>query len=171
MHVHMLSVAVLAMTTSACREPGCRQAAAMDGPVQVLPDIAGFAAAPEGHDPAYRRRDYVRAGETVSVILASFPMNHEQYRDWLRMSTAYFPQAELGIDASRGNGFYQCTEDTPTRCNLLLQLSCGLHIEIRGSGTTARRRDADDILLGLTLPRMAETCAGLVPMSSRQPRR
>jgi hypothetical protein len=123
----------------------------------VLPDIVGFVAAPEAGSLAYRRRSYSRDGETTTVTLARFAMTAEQYQDWQRLSLADFPQARLDIDGSEGNGFYQCAPAEPDRCNLLVQLRCGLHLEIRGQGA-ARRKDADQLARGLELRRMAAAC-------------
>ena len=140
-----------------CRAAATTARAMPSSSSPVLPDIPGFASGPEERSGGYFRRSYARQAETTAVTLAHFPMSAEQYQDWLRMSTADFPQADLALGSNDGNGFYQCAADDPSRCNLLLQLRCGLHIEIRGQGI-ARRADADAILRGLALPALAASC-------------
>jgi hypothetical protein len=119
-------------------------------PPRVLPDVPGFTGGPEERGPAYVRRTYAHGPENTTVTLARFPMSDRQYEDWLRMSTADYPQAPLEVGPGEGNGFYQCAPDDPSRCNLLVQLRCGVHLEIRGQGV-ARRADADAVLRGLGL--------------------
>jgi hypothetical protein len=151
------SLVVLILAAAACRPSRPAVGASADGSGNALPAIAGFVAGPETSGASYQRRSYARDGETTTVTLARFPMSAEQYQGWLRMSTADFPQARLDLDGSEGNGFYQCAEGDPSRCNLLVQLRCGLHLEIRGQGT-ARRRDSDDVLRALDLPTLAKRC-------------
>jgi hypothetical protein len=74
--------------------------------------------------------------------------DERDYEDWLRMRTTDFLQADLAVGPAEDSGFHQCAVHEPSRCNLLLQLRCGLHIGIRGQGI-ARREDADAILRGL----------------------
>jgi hypothetical protein len=116
----------------------------------ALPALDGFAAGPEERGAGYVRRTYAREGDQVTVTLAQFAMSAPQYDQWLRMSADY-PQAELGLAAGEGNGFFECAAGDPSRCNLLLQLRRGVHVEIRGQGV-ARRRDAEAIARGLDLP-------------------
>ena len=52
--------------------------------------------------------------------------------------------------AEDANGFYQCTEPPAPSCDLLIQLRSGVHVEIRGSGTTSRA-DVDAIARALPL--------------------
>jgi hypothetical protein len=123
----------------------------------LLPDIPGFAGGARETGPAYSRRTYTRGSDSTTVTFGRFPMTGPQYEEWLRMSRADFPQADLAVSAAQGNGFCQCSAEDPSRCNLLVQLRCGLHIEIRGAGV-ARRADADALLRGLDLPRLARSC-------------
>jgi hypothetical protein len=139
-----------------CREHGPEPARTATS-ASVLPDIPGFAAKSEESGPTYSRRAYTRGSESTTVTLARFPLSEAQYEEWLRMSRADFPQAVLDLSPADGNGFYQCATDDASRCNLLVQLRCGLHLEIRGAGV-ARRADADAILAGLALPRLAGSC-------------
>jgi hypothetical protein len=126
---------------------------------QVLPDIPGFTGGPQEAGPGFVRRGYTHGSETTTVTLAQLPMTDAQYEEWLRASTDSFPQADLGIEAGQGNGFYQCAPEDPSRCNLLVQLRCGVHLELRGP-TVARRRNADAIAQSLSLPALVRTCAG-----------
>ncbi len=148
-----------ALSLFSCRaagpQPTARVATATSS--HVLPDVPGFDGGPEEHGTRYWRRTYARAAETTTVTLARFSMSDEQYQGWLRMSKADFPQADLPVGPTDGNGFYQCAANDPSRCNLLVQLRCGLHLEIRGQGI-ARREDADAILRGLGLPALGENC-------------
>jgi hypothetical protein len=89
-------------------------------------------------------------------------MTADQYREWLRASTDSFLQADLGIEPSHGNGFYQCAPKDPSRCDLLVQLRCGIHLELRGP-TVARRTDADAIAQSLSLPSLVRACDGQAP--------
>jgi hypothetical protein len=118
-----------------------------------LPDaIAGFAAGPLEHAPTHLRRTYVRGAARIDVTLARYPMDAEAYQSWVKMSAEGFPQAALGLPDGDGNGFYQCSAGPPERCDLLIQLRAGVHIEIRGGGT-ATRADLDTIRQGLPLRR------------------
>ena len=149
--------------------PSCHRGAAVPasdqaqtGSGQRLPDIPGFSGGPQEAGPGFLRRSYTHASETITVTLARFPMTAAQYQEWLRASTGSFPQADLGIEPSQGNGFYQCAPEDPSRCNLLVQLRCGIHLELRGP-TVARRRDADAISQGLALPSLVRACDGQEP--------
>jgi hypothetical protein len=138
----------------------CRhEAARTDAPAaaRALPDIAGFVAGEEAKSGSFVRRSYARDGERTTVTLARFSMGAAGYDEWVRMSTTDFPQASLDIGSARGNGFYQCAADDASRCNLLIQLRCGIHIEIRGE-SLAKRADADAIARGLDLRRMDDAC-------------
>jgi hypothetical protein len=146
----------LALGGFSCRERGLQSAPKESSP-SALPDIPGFVAGNEESGPMYSRRAYARAADRTTVTLARFPMSQAQYEEWLRMSRADFPQAELSMSPAEGNGFYQCAAYDASRCNLLVQLRCGLHLEIRGSGF-AGRGDLDAILAGLDLPRLARSC-------------
>jgi hypothetical protein len=91
-------------------------------------------------------------------------MTGDQYREWVRMSSESYPQAALDVDGSDGNGFYQCREDNPDRCDLLIQLRCGLHVEIRGVGT-ALKAHADLLAKFLDLRRRVLDCQTPSPAS------
>jgi hypothetical protein len=119
--------------------------------------MPGFSAGLAEQTSAYTRRLYRRDGEQVSVTLARFPMTGDQYREWVRMSTESYPQAALDVDGSDGNGFYQCRDDKPDHCDLLIQLRCGLHVEIRGEGT-ALKAHADLLAKSLDLRRRVLDC-------------
>ncbi len=150
MSIRTACLFLCALSALACRAASPSQAARVEAATSshVLPDIPGFSGGPEERGAGFFRRSYARKAEATTVTLARFPMSAEQYQGWLRMSTAGFPQADLATGSNDGNGFYQCAADDSSRCNLLLQLRCGLHVEIRGQGI-ARRADADDILRGL----------------------
>lgn len=94
------------------------------------------------------RRTYAAGDVRIDVTRARFPMTPKQYDDWVRTSTAGFPQATDVVPADAGNGFYQCTETPRPSCDLLIQLRAGVHLEIRGGGTSTRA-DVDTIARGL----------------------
>jgi hypothetical protein len=129
-----------------------------------LPEVPGFSADLADQTSAYTRRLYRRDGEQVSVTLAPFPMTVDQYREWVRMSTESYSQAALDVDGSEGNGFYQCRDENPDRCDLLIQLRCGLHVEIRGIGT-ALKAHADLLAKSLDLRRRVLDCQPSSPAS------
>jgi hypothetical protein len=154
----LLAVASIAST--------CRRAAPPPGPVVapppprtssaglVLPDVAGFEAGPQVEGPAYVRRPYGRGRARIEVTLARMPMSPEAYGDWVRTSTASFPQAALDLPAGDANGFYQCSDGANPSCDLLIQLRAGFHFEIRGGGTSSRD-DVDALARGLPLRALA----------------
>lgn len=125
---------------------------------RVLPGIAGFSASAQQTEAQYVRRTYWRDGDGVTVTLASLPMSDELYRDWVRLSEAGFAQADLGVPPESGNGFYECSAADGARCNLLVQMRCGAHLEIRGEHGVARRADADAVARGLPLHALAAQC-------------
>jgi hypothetical protein len=157
MSVRNAYLGLAALSVLCCREGSPRPPVSTNSPPKVLPDIPGFTGGAEAAGPTYSRRTYTRGSDSTTVTFGRFPMTRQQYEEWLRMSRADFPQADLGVGAAQGNGFYQCSAEDPSRCNLLVQLRCGLHIEIRGAGV-ARRADADALLRGLDLPRLARSC-------------
>jgi hypothetical protein len=119
----------------------------------TLPDVAGFhGATPEADGGAVRRR-YTRGKVDITVTAARLPMSPEQYDGWVKTSVGGFPQATLDVPAERGNGFYQC--DGHNRCDLLIQLRSGVHLELRGGGTSTRE-DVNAIARELPLRAMAE---------------
>jgi hypothetical protein len=116
-----------------------------------LPDrIGGFTADPPTTDGTAVHRTYVRGATRIAVTLARFPMSDEQYRGWVRASREGFPQAALDVPDGAGNGFYQCAEGGRPGCDLLIQLRSGVHVEIRGGGTSSRE-DVDTIARALPL--------------------
>jgi hypothetical protein len=127
--------------------------AAADSPL-VLPDVNGFAAGATSRTAGYVRRTYTRAGARLDVTLARMPMSADDYVRWVKMSTASFPQAALELPAAEGNGFYQCSDGSPPSCDLLIQLRAGLHLEVRGGGTSSRG-DVDALARGLPLVTLA----------------
>lgn len=90
---------------------------------------------------------FTRGTARIHVTLAAYPLTDEAWSSWLAAS-ASFPQARLPWAADVANGFYQCDEDTPPHCDLLVQLRAGFHLELRG-GKTSRRADVDDLCAGL----------------------
>ena len=115
----------------------------------ALPDVSGFAAGASSRGAGYVRRTYTRGGARIDVTLARMPMSADDYANWVKMS-ASFPQAALELPATDANGFYQSSDGPPPSCDLLIQLRVGLHIEVRGGGTSSRR-DVDALARGLSL--------------------
>ncbi len=135
---------------------GCRRAAPA-APVFDLPDaIPGFSAGAREPGDGYVRRTYTAGAAHITVTLARHPMDQAAYDSWLAMSNAGFPQADLGLPAAAGNGFYQCEARAPDSCDLLIQLRSGVHVEIRGAGTSTRR-DVDAIRSALPLTALADS--------------
>jgi hypothetical protein len=127
--------------------------AAVPRPAELPDVIADFSAGPIAHEGGGVRRQYTRAGTRIVVTLARLPMTDTQYAEWVKMSTGAFPQATLDVRPERGNGFYQCDEHE--RCDLLIQLRSGVHLEIRGGGTSSRE-DVNAIARELPLRALAE---------------
>jgi hypothetical protein len=116
-----------------------------------LPDrIATFDAGPLVSGDGFTRRTYSRAGAHVTVTLAHIDLGIDGYDRWVRQSEQGYPQATLDLPAGAGNGFYECTDPAMVRCNLLIQLRSGAHVEIRGDPASSRV-DADAIAAGLPL--------------------
>ena len=90
---------------------------------------------------------FTRGTARIHVTLAAYPVTAERWSSWLAAS-ASFPQAPLPWAADVANGFYQCDEDVPPHCDLLIQLRAGFHLELRG-GKTSRRSDVDELCAGL----------------------
>ena len=120
----------------------------------ALPDVDGFVAGVSSPSLGYVRRTYTRARARVEVTLARLPMSPEGYASWVKMSTASFPQAALDLPAADANGFYQCTGGSPPSCDLLIQLRAGVHLELRGGGTSSRD-DVAALARGLPLATLA----------------
>jgi hypothetical protein len=133
----------------------CRRASAPTAVVFDLPDaIPGFAAGAREPGDGYLRRTYSAGATRITVTLARHPMDDAAWDGWVRMSTTGFPQADVGLPADAGNGFYQCDDRAPDRCDLLIQLRSGIHLEIRGGGTSTRH-DVDAIRRGLPMAALA----------------
>ncbi len=114
-----------------------------------LPEVAGFVAGPPAPGDGFVRRTYARGRARVQVTLARLPMSAGDYQRWVAAS-ASFPQADLGLAGGDANGFYQCAEGDDDRCDLLVQLRAGLHLELRAGGS-ATRADVDTLARGLPL--------------------
>jgi hypothetical protein len=158
-----LVAAVLAFGALACRRPpkALREVPpAHDSPGLSLPaELAGFSASTEEAGAGYARRTYGRGRTHVDVTLAQGPLPPGGFAGWVTMSQA-FPQATLDAPEGDANGFYQCTDVPKPTCDLLIQLRSGVHVEIRGGGTTSRD-DVDAIARGLPLRALAVTPAPL----------
>ena len=109
---------------------------------------------PRVADASAIRRAYTRGGTRIDVTLARYPMSAGAYDRWVEASVAGFPQATLSLPAEEANGFYQCTTGERPSCDLLVQLRAGVHLEIRGAGTSTRD-DVDLIARGLDLRALA----------------
>jgi hypothetical protein len=158
----------LGLLAAATIAGGCRRAPAVVPPrapvtapaprassnALALSDVAGFVAGPEVPGPTYVRRQYSRGRARIEVTLARMPMSPEAYAEWVRMSTASFPQAALDLPAADANGFYQCSDGANPSCDLLIQLRAGFHVEIRGGGTSTRD-DVDALARALPLRALA----------------
>ena len=120
-----------------------------------LPDvIPSWSAGPLQAREGYVRRTYTRGAARVTVTLARYQMSPDQYDEWVRTSEAGYPQAALDVAPGSGNGFYQCAEQAPSKCDLLIQLRAGAHLEVRGEGA-ATRADVEALARGLPLRSLA----------------
>jgi hypothetical protein len=149
-HRPMLLAAAVAL--SACRRAPPAPPAPFD-----LPDaIPGFTAGAREPGDGWLRRTYSAGATRITVTLARHAMDDAAWDGWVQMSTSGFPQADLELPAAAGNGFYQCDDRAGAnqRCDLLIQLRSGVHLEIRGGGTSTRR-DVDAIRGGLPLAALA----------------
>jgi hypothetical protein len=120
----------------------------------ALPDVDGFVTGVTSRAAGYVRRTYRRGGARIEVTLARMPMSPEDYASWVKTSLASFPQATLELPLADANGFYQCSDGPPASCDLLIQLRAGVHLEIRGGGTSSRD-DVDALVRGLRLRQLA----------------
>ena len=158
---------LLAAVAVGCRGPGGsppsvappKPAVAVPPPAPAatglaLPDVNGFVAGVTVRAAGYVRRTYTRGGARIEVTLARMPMSSEDYASWVKMSVGSFPQAALELPTAEANGFYQCTDGPPPSCDLLIQLRAGVHLEIRGGGTSSRD-DVDALARGLSLATLA----------------
>lgn len=133
---------------------GCRRSPPVKEAFDLPDAIAGFVGGPRASGDGYVRRTYTAGTTHITVTLARHAMDRAGYDGWVAMSTAGFPQADLGLPADAGNGFYQCEANAPASCDLLIQLRSGVHLEIRGGGTSTRQ-DVDAIRAGLPLATLA----------------
>ncbi len=116
----------------------------------ALPDtLAGFAGLPVEHGPTWVRRRYARGATLVDATLAVTPQPPGGFQAWLAMSRD-FPQAALAAPPADVNGFYQCAAGPPPTCDLLIQTRSGVHLELRGGGTSSRA-DVDALAAALPL--------------------
>ena len=139
---------------AACLLASCRRAPREAHGFDLPDAIPGFVAGAREPGNGYLRRTYTAGPTHITVTLARHPIDQAAYDAWLAMSTAGFAQAELGLPASAGNGFYQCDGRVPESCDLLIQLRSGVHVEIRGAGTSTRH-DVDTIRSALPLTTLA----------------
>jgi hypothetical protein len=149
----LLAVAFLA-TLSACRRQSAPLVASGDIDVAprplALPDtLAGFAGGPIVHGPVSVRRTYAHGAILVDATLAIGQEPPGGFEGWRAMSAAY-PQAVLAAPSGDVNGFYQCAKGPPPSCDLLIQMRSGVHLELRGGGTSSRA-DVDALAAGLPL--------------------
>lgn len=150
--VLVLLVASCSRTTSVTPPPpDVAEVATIDAGALELPaSIPGFTSGPLTVADTYSRRTYSRGAASVTVTLARLPMDAAGYARWVRQSEDGYPQAVLDVPEGTGNGFYECADDAATRCNLLVQLRSGIHLEIRAEGA-ATRADVDAIAKGLPM--------------------
>lgn len=157
------SIVMLALGAFACR----RQPAALKAvpPPRAAPglslpaDLAGFTASSEEVGSGYARRTYKRGRTRIDVTLAQASLPPGGFAGWLSMSRG-FPQATLDAPEADANGFYQCTDEPTRSCDLLIQMRSGVHLEIRGGGTSSRE-DVDAVARGLPLRTLATTAPPL----------
>jgi hypothetical protein len=151
------------LALGACkRQPAPASADPAAPPRLTLPDaVPGFSAGPLQVEASAVRRRYTRGGVDITVTVARLPMSPEQYSEWVKTSVGSFPQATLDVPSDHGNGFYQC--DARNRCDLLIQLRSGVHLELRGGGSSARE-DVNAIARELPLRVMAEDANAGAPV-------
>ena len=132
----------------------CRRPPAVPNAFDLPDALPGFVAGAREPGEGYWRRTYTAGATRITVTLARHAMDRAAYDGWVSMSTAGFPQADLALPADAANGFYQCDAAAPAHCDLLIQLRSGVHVEIRGGGTSTRN-DVDAIRAGLPLAALA----------------
>ena len=117
----------------------------------ALPDtLAGFVGQPVVHGPTWVRRRYTRAATHVDITVAIAQQPPGGFESWLTMSRSGYRQAALPAPPGDVNGFYQCTEGPPPSCDLLIQMRSGVHLELRGDGTSSQA-DVDALAGALPL--------------------
>lgn len=105
----------------------------------ALPNhLAGFVGGPIARGPTWMRRRYTRAATHVDTTVAVTQQPPGAFEGWLAMSRAGYPQAALPAPSGEVNGFYQCSDGPPPSCDLLIQMRSGVHLELRGDGTSSR---------------------------------
>jgi len=156
----LLAVPALAFLATCQRRPVTTVAAGGPAPSAdadltprplALPEVlAGFAGGPIAHGPTWVRRHYTRAATHVDATLAMAQQPPGGFDGWLTMSRAGYPQAALAAPPGDVNGFYQCTDGPRSSCDLLIQMRSGVHLELRGDGTSSRA-DVDALAGALPL--------------------
>jgi len=117
----------------------------------ALPDtLAGFAGGPIQHGPTWVRRTYAHGTTLVDVTLAMAAQPPGGFEGWVATSRAAYPQAALSAPPGDVNGFYQCQVGSPSSCDLLIQMRSGIHLELRGGGTSSRA-DVDALAAAMPL--------------------
>jgi len=154
-NVVLLFAALVLAMASACRRRPAPAAPALPADLApqplALPDaLGGFAGGPIEHGPTWVRRRYARGATLVDTTLAIAPQPPGGFEAWLAMSRDGYPQAALAAPPGDANGFYQCTDGPPPSCDLLIQMRSGVHLELRGGGTS-RRADVDALAAALPL--------------------
>ena len=151
---------VLALSMSMTGALGCKRArqapqiAAAPEDLSLPDKLAGFTAmSAPATGPGWVRRRYKRAGARIDVTLARTAQPPGGYDAWVTMSRGY-AQAALDPPAADANGFYQCTELPAPSCDLLIQLRSGVHLELRGNGSSTRA-DVDALAGALPLRALA----------------
>jgi len=117
----------------------------------ALPDtLVGFAGGPIQHGPTWVRRTYAHGATLVDVTLAIAAQPPGGFEGWVATSRAGYPQAALSAPPGDVNGFYQCQGGPPPSCDLLIQMRSGVHLELRGGGSSSRA-DVDALVGALPL--------------------
>jgi hypothetical protein len=148
------ALVVIGLAGLACRRsPEAPPAVTTPAPLALPDALDGFAAAPLVRGAGFVRRTYARGTTLVDVTLARAPLGPGGFDGWVTMSQS-FPQAALDAPATDANGFYQCAEHPSPSCDLLITLRSGVHVEIRGGGTSSRA-DVDAIARALPLRALA----------------
>ena len=143
MYRPLICLCVALTAVAACNRPrsvGASSTAspARDAPPALPGELAGFTASAPQAGPGFVRRTYTQQTIHVDVTLARAPLPPGGFDSWLSMSRAGYPQAALDAPADDANGFYQCAETPRPSCDLLIQLRSGVHLELRGGGSSSR---------------------------------
>ncbi|HTA20304.1 MAG TPA: hypothetical protein VK989_13490 [Polyangia bacterium] len=151
-------VILLLAAFAGCRRPSetspGERAVVEKGPAPqplALPDtLAGFAGGPIQHGPTWIRRTYAHGATLVDTTLAMAQQPPGGFDGWVTTSRAGYPQAALAAPPRDVNGFYQCSDGPPPSCDLLIQMRSGIHLELRGGGTSSRA-DVDALAAAMPL--------------------